>query len=168
MLTVFNTKGDLSARIRRFKTEDINGILEVEQQSFPKTAYPKEVFLNFAKSSPHTFVVIETGKDIAGYIMFDMSGHILSMAIKRRYRRKGFGKKLFMHALNYARKRLQLEVRSNNTGAIEFYKRLGMEIVGKIPNYYGDNDAVIMVLGEKEWSKISMSSKVTRSCFKST
>lgn len=149
MLTVFDNKKNLSVRIRKFNTEDINEILEIEQQSFPKTAYPKEVFLNFAKNSPRTFVVIETGKDIAGYTMFEMSGHILSMAVKRRYRRKGFGKKLFMHALSFVRKRLWLEARSSNTGAIGFYMRLGMEIVGEIPNYYGDDDALVMILSKK-------------------
>ncbi|MBW1741554.1 MAG: ribosomal protein S18-alanine N-acetyltransferase [Deltaproteobacteria bacterium] len=147
------------AKIRKFKIEDINKILEIEEQSFPKTAYPKETFLNYANSFTDNFVVIETGKDIAGYIIFDMDGHIRSAAIKSAYRRKGFGKMLFMHALKCAKKRLWLEVRSKNSAAIEFYKKLGMKIIGKIPNYYECDDALIMVLSQKEWTKMRTSMK---------
>jgi ribosomal-protein-alanine N-acetyltransferase len=142
-------------RIRRFKIEDIDKILEIEKQAFPKTAYPKATFLNYAKGLPDNFIVVDTGKDIAGYIIFDMSGHIHSTAVKPPYRRKGFGKMLFMHASKCAKKRLWLEVRSKNSAAIAFYKRLGWKTVRRIPNYYGSDDALIMVSGQKEWAQIS-------------
>ena len=57
---------------------------------------------------------------------------------------------LFLHAQGAARKRLWLEVRSKNNIAIAFYKSMGMEITGKVANYYGEDDALIMVLSEKE------------------
>jgi len=57
---------------------------------------------------------------------------------------------LFMHAVKYARKRLWLEVRSKNSGAIAFYRSLDMKITGKIPNYYGSDDALIMIMSQKE------------------
>jgi len=138
------------ATIRKFKTEDINEILEVEEQAFPKTAYPKEIFLNYATSFPDTFIVIETGNDIIGYIIFDRGGHIHSTAVKRSYRRKNFGKMLFMHAVECVGKKLWLEVRSKNSRAIAFYKSLGMKITGKIPNYYWSDDALIMEMSQKE------------------
>jgi len=137
-------------KIRKFKIEDINKILEIEVEAFPKTAYSKETFLSYASSSPDNFIVIEAGKDIVGYIIFDISGHIHSTAVKPTYRRKGFGKMLFMHASKCAKKRLWLEVRSKNSGAIKFYKRLGMKIIGKIPDYYRSDDALIMALSQKE------------------
>jgi len=138
------------ATIRKFKTEDINKILEIEEQAFPKTAYSKQTFLNYGNSLPDTFILIETGDNIVGYIIFDRGGHIHSTAVKRTYRMKGFGRILFMHAEKYARKRLWLEVRSKNSGAIVFYKKLGMQITGKIPNYYGSDHALIMEMRQKE------------------
>ena len=138
------------ATIRKFKHEDINQITKIEEQAFPKTAYSKQTFLNYGNSFPDTFIVVETGDDIVGYIIFDRGGHIHSTAVKRTYRMKGFGRMLFMHAVKYARKRLWLEVRSKNSGAIAFYKSLGMKITGKIPNYYGSDDALIMVMSKKE------------------
>ena len=135
------------AKTRKFKAEDINKILEIEEQASPKTICSKVTFLNYADIFPDTFIIVESGKDIVGYIIFDLTGHIHSTAVKQSYRRRGFGKMLFMHSLRRANKGLWLEVRSRNRGAIEFYKRLGMKIVGKIPNYYEDDDALIMRLG---------------------
>jgi ribosomal protein S18 acetylase RimI-like enzyme len=138
------------ATIRKFKPKDINQITKIEEQAFPKTAYSKQTFLSYGTSFPDTFCVIETQDDIVGYIIFDRGGHIHSTAVKRTYRMKGFGRMLFMHAAKYARKRLRLEVRSKNSGAIAFYKSLGMKITGKISNYYGSDDALIMVMNQKE------------------
>ncbi len=137
-------------KIRRFKSRDIHKILEIEGEAFPKTAYPKETFLYYARRVPDQFMILEYGDDVAGYIIFDQNGHIHSTAVKPEYRRKGFGKMLFLHALESSKKGLWLEVRSKNRGAIAFYKSMGMEIAGKVDKYYGDDDALIMVLSEQE------------------
>ena len=139
-------------KIRKFEIEDIDEILEIEEQAFPKTAYSKETILGYAKGFPDNFVVLERDREIVGYIIFDMSGHIHSTAVKHTHRGKGFGKMLFTHAMKCAKKRVWLEVRSRNSTAIRFYKRLGMEIVEKIPDYYGSDDALIMVLSKEEYA----------------
>lgn len=138
-------------KIRRFRAEDIDTILDIEKEAFPKTPYPKETFLHYATELPDSFVVIERGEDIGGYLLFDMAGHILSMAVRAALRRKGLGKQLFIHALGCVKKRLWLEVRSKNSGAIAFYQKMGMRLVGRNPGYYEDDDAVIMLhIGENE------------------
>jgi ribosomal-protein-alanine N-acetyltransferase len=137
-------------KIRKFRREDIHRILEIEEEAFPKTAYPRETFLYYANRVPDHFMVLESGDDVAGYIIFDQDGHIHSTAVKPVHRRKGFGKMLFLHALQSAKRRLWLEVRSKNPVAIAFYKSMGMKVTGKVTNYYGDDDALIMVLREKE------------------
>ena len=136
------------ARIRLFRKEDINKILEIEEEAFPKSAYSKETLLGYSNIFRDHFIVVELGEDIVGYIIFDMGGHILSTAVRTSYRKKGFGKMLFMHALTCAKKRLWLEVRSKNDAAIAFYKSMGMKIEGRSSNYYGNDDALIMVMNE--------------------
>ena len=136
----------LNAKIRRFDINDLGQILEIEKDAFPKTAYPRHVFVQYAQLFPDTFFVAETDEEIAGYIISDRAGHIHSTAIKPSCRRKGLGSMLFMHTLQFLRKRLWLEVRSKNQNAINFYKRLGMTIIGKEHNYYGNDDALIMTL----------------------
>jgi ribosomal-protein-alanine N-acetyltransferase len=143
--------GDIRhGRIRKFEIGDINKILEIEQQAFPKTAYSKDLFIEYSKNCPDGFLVIEAPEDVVGYIIFDMKGHIHSTAVERTHRRKGFGKILFRHALKCANTQLRLEVRSKNQDAVAFYRKLGMKVVGKIPGYYETDDALVMVSGQSE------------------
>ncbi len=150
LLTVSNMREQVSPKIRTFRMEDINQILEIEQQAFPKTAYPKEAFLSYAKRFPDHFVVMECGEDILGYMIFDPDGHIHSMAVKSAYRRQGLGTMLFMHATSCAKKGMWLEVRTKNKAAVAFYKRMGMEVARRIQDYYGDDDALMMVLAKSK------------------
>ena len=57
-----------SAKIRKFGIEDIDKVLEIKEQAFPKTAYPKEALLSYAKSLPAHFIVIGATEDVAGYL----------------------------------------------------------------------------------------------------
>ena len=141
---------NISLRIRKFKTGDIDKVLEIEAQAFPKTAYPKEILLTYAKSLPDGFIIAETGEEIVGYMIFDDNGHVHSAAVKASQRRKGFGRMMFGHASRYTKARLWVEVRSKNREAIHFYKSLGMKIIGKVPDYYDTDDALLMVLNHRE------------------
>jgi ribosomal-protein-alanine N-acetyltransferase len=132
--------------IRPFSLEDLKQILEIEREAFPKTGYPKEVILNYAKRLPDGFIVVETLEQITGYMIFDQTGHVYSAAVRPSHRRKGFGRKLFLHASEQSYGKLWLEVRSKNTGAIGFYQRIGMRIVGRVQGYYHGDDALIMIL----------------------
>jgi len=133
-------------RIRSFSLEDLKQILEIEREAFPKTGYPKDVILNYAKRLPDGFIVVETGEQIVGYMIFDQTGHVYSAAVRPSHRRRGFGRKLFLHASEQSYGKLWLEVRSKNTGAIGFYQRIGMRIVGRVEGYYHGDDALIMIL----------------------
>ena len=135
--------------MRAFKMDDMDKILEIEGQAFPKTPYSKEILLGYANRPSSRFVVLEVGQEILGYIIFTKGGHIISTAVKPVHRRKGFGRMLFIHALKHTEKRLWLEVRSRNDMALKFYENMGMKKIGITRNYYGDDDALIMVSGEK-------------------
>lgn len=137
--------------LRAFKFEDMNQILEIEEQAFPKTPYSKEILLGFANSPLYRFVVLEEKKHLLGYIIYSRGGHLISTAVKRGERRKGFGRELFRYALRDTDdERLWLEVRSKNEPAIRFYKSMDMETIGKTPGYYGDDDALILISQEKK------------------
>jgi len=132
--------------IREFGTDDIDQLVEIENQAFPKTPYTRESLLGYARAVGEGFVVLEKGKDILGYIIFDAEGHVYSTAVKEKHRRKGLGALLFTYASKHSRGKLWLEVRSKNSMAISFYKSMGMKTVGRIGNYYGTDDALIMAL----------------------
>jgi ribosomal-protein-alanine N-acetyltransferase len=138
------TKG--SVNIRKFRVADMHQILAIEAQAAPKTALSREIFLRYAKRFSETFIILEYEKDLAGYIIFDLGGFVHSIVVKPVYRRKGFGALLFNYAVNRTKKSMWLEVRSRNIGAITFYKNLGLEPIGKIRNYYGNDDALVLVM----------------------
>ncbi len=132
--------------IKKFRPEYLENIMEIEKQAYPKSSYSRQTIIEFAENLPDTFLVADNGRDIAGYIIFDSGGHIYSTAVKEYFRGKGFGRMLFACALKSCRNNLRLEVRSRNSGAIAFYKRMGMKIAGIIPNYYWGDDALLMVM----------------------
>jgi ribosomal-protein-alanine N-acetyltransferase len=137
--------------IRPFTFSDLDLILQIERQSFPKSPYDRATFVNLHYLYPETFwVYVDSMLDlregqIVGYIVFTNEGHIISIAVYPQYRRRGIGKELLQKAINTLhRKKVWAEVRKSNQGAQAFYFHMGFQITGEIPNYYGNEDALIV------------------------
>lgn len=90
---------------------------------------------------------------IVGYIVARQTAgelHINNVAIRDRYRRRGYGSLLLARVLEEARKKSGttafLEVRSGNTAAQALYQQCGFKAIATRPNYYSDpqEDAVVM------------------------
>ncbi len=135
--------------IRSFALTDLNRILEIEQQSFPKSPYSRTTFVHLYWLYPETFWIYvdqDKGKETScGYLVFSKDGHLISLAIDPRYRRKGIGKTLLQEAMEtLAVKKMWAEVRRSNQGALAFYQQIGFQVTGVIPDYYGSEDALIV------------------------
>ena len=173
--------------IRPFSLSDLDSILQIESQSFPKSPYDWMTFLNLHTLYPETFLVYvnpstprpgasgslgvdpewrlpprpegrgldavervktnrgETEEAILGYIIFAQDGHIISIAVHPQDRRKGIGTQLLQRVMKTPHlKKVWAEVRRSNQGAQAFYAKLGFQITGSIPNYYGNEDALIV------------------------
>jgi len=137
--------------IRPFSFSDLDHILQIEKQSFPKSPYDWAAFMDLYYLYPENFLVYvnispDKKKDeILGYIIYSQDGHIISIAIHPLHRRKGIGKELLLRAMNTPRlKKVWAEVRKSNQGAQAFYFHMGFQVVGAIPNYYGNEDALII------------------------
>ena len=133
--------------IRKYRPQDLDPILEIEAEAFPKTAYNREIFITWAQGLEEFFLVHfdEPSGKVVGYIMFWPDGHIASVAVAPDFRRKGIGIRLVERALGMCGDVARIEVRVSNRGALEFYKKLGFAQVGQVPDYYPQEDAVIMV-----------------------
>jgi ribosomal-protein-alanine N-acetyltransferase len=143
--------------IRPFSFSDLDSILQIENQSFPKSPYNWTTFLNLHYLYPETFLVyVNTSRGrkeekILGYIIFTQDGHIISIAVHPQDRRKGIGAQLLQRAMNTPYlKKVWAEVRRSNQGAQAFYAKLGFQITGSIPNYYGNEDALIV-----QWTPVA-------------
>jgi ribosomal-protein-alanine N-acetyltransferase len=128
--------------IRKFTYKDMKRILEIESNSFPKSAYDQFTFFYFSRL--YQFLVYEKG-EILAYIIFDeRDGHITSIAVDPLYRRMGIGRKLVEEVFKRCG-RAWVEVRVSDKTAQAFYDALGFIKTGTIPNYYKEEDAYVMV-----------------------
>jgi ribosomal-protein-alanine N-acetyltransferase len=137
--------------IRLFSLSDLDRILQIERKSFPKSPYDWATFINLRWRYPDTFwVFVDREQDreenqILAYIVFSRDGHIISIAVAPQHRRKGIGKELVEKAIDtLCVKRVWAEVRKSNLGAQAFYLRLGFHVMDVVPNYYGNEDALIV------------------------
>ncbi len=138
--------------IRPFSLFDLKPLLQIEKESFPKSSYDGATFINLHSLYRKTFLVYvsptpdeEEKEQILGYIVFSPEGHIISIAVHSRHRRKGIGRELLRVAMNSPHvKKLWAEVRKGNQGAQAFYSRMGFQTVGVAANYYGNEDALII------------------------
>ena len=137
--------------IRPFSFSDLDPILQIERLSFPKSPYDWTTFLHLSALYPETFLVQSYVNDdqkeetIRGYIIFSKNGHIISIAVHPRHRRKGIGKELLQRAMKIPHlKKVWAEVRRSNLGAQAFYSKMGFQMMGEVPNYYGNEDGLVV------------------------
>ena len=190
--------------IRRFSLSDLESILQIEKQSFPKSPYDRTTFLNLHYLYPETFLVHvnpsppkpeasgspstrdfgglsraaqaeglgvdserrlpsrsegrglgavervntipgQKEEQILGYVIFSQDGHIISIAVLPQRRRKGIGTQLLRRVMKTPRiEKVWAEVRRSNQGAQAFYSKMGFQITDRVPNYYGNEDALIV------------------------
>lgn len=140
--------------VRRMNLEDLDGILEVENQSF-SIPWSRRMFEDELFNPKACYFILESSGKVVGYIgvwkILD-EGHITNVAVHPDYRRKGFGRLLIGTLIENARDwglvALTLEVRVSNTPAISLYESFGFYSAGTRKRYYSDNneDALIMWL----------------------
>jgi [ribosomal protein S18]-alanine N-acetyltransferase len=96
----------------------------------------------------------QKGQKILGYIVFSKDGHILSIAVLPHHRRKGVGRELLRRAMQTpSLMKAWAEVRRGNQGAQAFYSKMGFQMTGSVPNYYGNEDALIV-----QWAPVASES----------
>lgn len=139
--------------IRKASPLDFAQIVEVENISF-KNPYPPALILSFLHLHDDSSFVATANDKIIGYVIgarkSKARGHIISIAVRPEWRRKGIGSKLMNTLLDLFKqeglKFVELEVAVSNEEAIAFYESLGFRKVGVVKGYYSwGEDAYIMV-----------------------
>ncbi len=89
------------------------------------------------------------GERLVGFLVGHRVGddlEVLALAVRAAWRRRGIARALLMAALGDPPvRRVLLEVRSENAGALAFYRELGFEIVGSRRGYYADGDDALLL-----------------------
>jgi ribosomal-protein-alanine N-acetyltransferase len=146
----------LQLTIRRAQPADIPQIVAIERITFVDP-WDERTLQESLAYYPETFFVARSNGDLAGFVAAgledtgeELYGHIMNLAVAPGYRRQGVGQHLIRRleqefAISGAGG-AQLEVRITNTGAQEFYRRLGYREVFQIASYYAnDEDALVMM-----------------------
>jgi [ribosomal protein S18]-alanine N-acetyltransferase len=151
-------RGLQTLRITEMLSSDIPAVVAIEQQSNLEPWTQESFFEELLK--PHSSLVVArisvgAGEFVAGYICFWSVAdeiQIFNVAVHQTYRRLGIGRELLVYCLNCGVERRSriavLEVRSSNLAAQCLYSRLGFQVVGQRPDYYGGEQepAVLMEL----------------------
>lgn len=133
---------------------DLDEVLAIERPAFG-SPHARRIFLEELDREWAYIDLVRDGGDLVGYCNYWLvrdEVHLLNIAIAPRARRRGHAARLLTHLIGFARARacryITLEVRRDNRGAIELYRRFGFEAVGVRPRYYVEDgeDAVVMLL----------------------
>lgn len=132
--------------------DDASAIFDIETACF-KTPWSFDSIQADLCQNEHAFYFVAEDDDgLVGFcgihIVLD-EGHIMNVAVLPEYRGKGVGEALLRTMMSYTGLAYYtLEVRVSNRSAISLYTRLGFESVGIRPEYYIDEDALIMWYGK--------------------
>ena len=107
-------------------------------------AYSRRQLLGFLGIPTAQGVLAEAGDILAGfaigYLSRDGAGHVVTLDVHPRERRRGVGKIVLEELLSRLRRggarRAILEVAEENLGAIAFYETLGFRRRRRLPDYY--------------------------------
>lgn len=155
-------------KIRPASESDVDEIIAINIECLPEH-YPLSFWLEHIYRWGKAFYVAEVNGIVAGYVMCRVEhgigflksvsrrlGHIVSVAVRERFRRMGLATMMMIASLTalrdeYGVEEAYLEVRVSNVPAIKLYEKLGFRIVKKLDRYYLDGeDAYLMAkeLGE--------------------
>ena len=155
--------------VRIFRSDDLNRVMAINEECLPEN-YSTFFYRDLYQRFPKTFVVAEADGAIQGYIMCRIErglskfktfrtarhAHVVSIAVRDPYRRRGIASALMLMAMEngvetYKVTECFLEVRVGNQAAINLYEKLGFTNVNRKLGYYMDGeDALVMAknLGE--------------------
>ncbi|MFD5427347.1 GNAT family N-acetyltransferase [Streptomyces sp. NPDC127084] len=142
--------------MRPVTEEDLSPLARLDQDVFAEHAYPFFVLRQFYDVYGDQLLVVDDGGELLGYVLMGTTldrsrSWILGLAIDRRSRGRGFGRRLMAEALERLRAHevgeVWLTVEPANAAAIELYESLGFDKVERHRDYFGPgDDRLVMVL----------------------
>jgi len=140
----------LSFVVRKVDSKLLPDVYRLERACFSRPYtwfYIKTLF----RRSPETFLVAVSGSSVLGYAVAEVKGvlgHLISIAVDDRHRKRGVGEALFAElskALSSLHvRKIVLEVRKSNLEAQQFYGKLGFKQHGLIIRYYENGEDALV------------------------
>ena len=138
--------------INEAKEKDLQAIFELEKELFLEDKWSYFQFLEEFKNKFSKIWVLKKEGEVTGYLIFREFSpeiEIFKIGIKRKHQRKGLGTKLLQKLIEIGKEKkiskIFLEVKASNLQVYNFYKKLGFKVFYKRKNYYGKQDALVML-----------------------
>jgi len=136
--------------VRKFRFEDLAAVVRIAQGALEEK-YTPEFLLYLWQMNPESFLVAERGGNVIGFIIATRLAlhelRILMIAVNTHMRKQGVGsfllKQLIMRFPEV--RKIVLEVRPDNVEALEFYKKHGFRVKGKVDDFYTDGSAAYLM-----------------------
>lgn len=137
---------------RAMTGDDADAVAALDLKCFgTRDSWSRAEFFYAAQDFDTEYIVAErSGKIIAcaGAMIESDTAEIQTVAVDPECSGKGIGKMLLIQLILKLKTRgakfIYLEVRPSNAAAIELYRGFGFEVVDRVENFYGDEDALIM------------------------
>jgi ribosomal-protein-alanine N-acetyltransferase len=156
-------------RVRGFRSDDLDRVMDINVECLPEN-YSKFFYRDLYRRFPETFIVAEADGAIQGYIMCRIERglskfkglraarlcHVVSIAVREPYRRRGVATVVMHTAMEngraaYDASECYLEVRVSNEPALVLYEQLGFSEVKRNYRYYMDGeDALVLAIPIEE------------------
>jgi ribosomal protein S18 acetylase RimI-like enzyme len=135
--------------IRPARLQDLDILVAIENQAFTTDRFSRRSFRYLLTKANALTLMYEQRRQPAAYVMLlfhtgTSLARLYSLAVLPQHQGKGIGRRLIKAAEDAARQHdcisLRLEVRRDNSSAINLYRKLGYRQLGKIvPDYYDDH-----------------------------
>lgn len=155
--------------IRIAVPEDIHALISINQE-LDAYGWPDNYFYELERSNTIIWVAEDSAQQICGYIICSTNmgeAKIINLTISTKFRGQGIGKLLLEHALTLLKSAgflfVMLNVRVDNSIAIQLYTLTGFKTLCVWDNYYSDllTDAYYMQLDLRKFQDLAESSLET-------
>ena len=139
--------------LRPMRLADLPVVMDLEEELFAPDTWTAAMYRDeLSRPDTRHYLVAEEGEQVVGYaglIAYDDEAHVATIGVTTARQGRGIGGRLLDALLAEADRRspvVLLEVRADNEGAQELYRRRGFVEIGRRRGYYqpSGTDAVVM------------------------
>ena len=154
-MNAYAAPAPLPASLRPMREDDLDAVMAIEQRAY---AFPwtRGIFRDCLRADYPAWV-LERDRALIGYGVLSVAAdeaHVLNVCAAPEVQGQGHGRRMLRALLQVARgrgaRRVFLEVRPSNRGAIALYHAEGFNEIGRRPRYYpaidGREDAIVMAM----------------------
>jgi ribosomal-protein-alanine acetyltransferase len=145
----------MELKIETASIKQLDELFRIEEDCFNQEAFTKQQIAYLLSDFNTIALIAKSNLDIAGFIIAQIEveenteyGHIVTINVAPKFRRKGIATKLLQEIESFLRQRsitqIRLEVREDNNTALKLYNKLDYKTHGKLDRYYGNKHGIYL------------------------